>query len=120
MSHEMQLSFTTPPLTANQRLRRMQEAKIVKQVRHEACVRAKFMRLPHVKHIRVELHYRPRDKRRRDADNIVPTLKALCDGLVDAGIVDDDTPEFMDKRMPIIHPSIPGEPGKMWCVITLV
>lgn len=42
------------------------------------------------------------DKRRRDAENPVPTLKALCDGLVDAGLVPDDTPEFMEKLMPVI------------------
>jgi crossover junction endodeoxyribonuclease RusA len=26
-------------------------------------------------------------RHRRDADNVVPTLKAACDGLVDAGVV---------------------------------
>ena len=31
----------------------------------------------------------------------------MCDGLVDAGIVPDDTPEFMDKRAPVIR----YEPG---------
>ena len=48
----------------------------------------------------VTLHYRPRDNRRRDADNLVPTLKALCDGLVDAGLVPDDTPNYMHKHKP--------------------
>jgi Holliday junction resolvase RusA-like endonuclease len=31
------------------------------------------------------------DKRRRDADNISPTTKALIDGAVDAGILPDDS-----------------------------
>ena len=30
------------------------------------------------------------------------TLKALCDGLVDAEVVSDDTAEFMLKHMPRI------------------
>ena len=43
-----------------------------------------------------------KDRRRRDDENPVSTLKALCDGLVDAGIVPDDTREFMVKNMPVI------------------
>ena len=42
------------------------------------------------------------DARKRDEDNVVPTLKALCDGLVDAGVVADDTPRYMVKHMPKI------------------
>lgn len=42
------------------------------------------------------------DGRKRDADNLAPTLKALCDGLVDAGVVPDDTPGYMRKLMPEI------------------
>lgn len=37
------------------------------------------------------------------ADNLVPTLKAAADGLVDAGVVRDDTPDLMTKVMPILH-----------------
>ena len=54
--------------------------------------------------VRVVLTYTPRDKRRRDADNLVGMLKACCDGIVDAGVVPDDTPEFMVKEMPVINP----------------
>jgi crossover junction endodeoxyribonuclease RusA len=54
--------------------------------------------------VRVQLSYTPRDKRRRDADNLVGMLKAICDGIVDAGVVPDDTPEFMVKEMPEIRP----------------
>ncbi|WP_244278017.1 hypothetical protein [Gordonia westfalica] len=62
----------------------------------------------------VSLHYTPRDVRRRDADNLVPTLKAACDGLVDAGLVADDTPDLMTKQMPTIHPAEKGERGRLW------
>ena len=30
-------------------------------------------------------------------------LKPICDGIVDAGVVPDDTPEFMIKEMPVIN-----------------
>ena len=53
--------------------------------------------------VRVLLSYTPRDKRRRDADNLVGMLKPICDGIVDAGVVPDDTPEFMVKEMPVIN-----------------
>lgn len=73
----------------------------------------------------MELHYQPRDKRRRDADNIVPTLKPLCDALAKGtvkhpgyGIVEDDTPDQMIKKMPVIHPAVKGEPPRMWMTIT--
>jgi Holliday junction resolvase RusA-like endonuclease len=34
--------------------------------------------------------------RRRDADNPAPTVKAIVDGLVDAGMWPDDTPEWVE------------------------
>lgn len=36
-----------------------------------------------------------RDQRRRDPMNYAPTLKAVVDGMVDAGLWADDTPEFV-------------------------
>jgi crossover junction endodeoxyribonuclease RusA len=36
------------------------------------------------------------DNRRRDADNPAPTVKAIVDGLVDAGLWPDDTPEWVE------------------------
>ncbi|MDV2475127.1 hypothetical protein F8M49_21135 [Rhodococcus zopfii] len=68
-------------------------------------------------HVTVGLHYRPRDNRRRDADNLMPVLKAACDGLVDYGLTADDTPEQMQKLMPIIHPAEKGRPGSLWLTI---
>lgn len=50
------------------------------------------------------------DRRARDADNPVATLKPICDGLVDAGLVPDDTPEWIDKR-PVQIVYRKGEPG---------
>lgn len=50
------------------------------------------------------------DRRARDADNPVATLKPVCDGLVDAGLVPDDTPEWIDKR-PVQIVYRKNEPG---------
>ena len=46
----------------------------------------------------------PRDRLRRDQDNLVPTLKPCIDGLVDAGVIPDDTPEYVSWRVVIDLP----------------
>ena len=42
------------------------------------------------------------DKRRRDPHNYAPTLKHIVDGLVDAGLWPDDTPEFVRTLEPTL------------------
>lgn len=106
----IRLPWTAPPLTANQRLHWAARAALTREVRYTASSRVALSefrgkRWPYnAAHVEVWLDYWPRDKRRRDADNLVPTLKALCDGLVDAHVVADDTPDLMTKHMPRIHP----------------
>ena len=94
-----------PPLNANQRLHWAEKARRTRDIRLITSLQAH--RLPAARHVRVQLTWVVTDRRRRDSDNIYPTFKAMCDGLVDAGIVPDDTPEFMDKRAPVIR----YEPG---------
>lgn len=44
------------------------------------------------------------DRRRRDPGNLTPLTKACVDGLVDAGIWPDDTPEFVETLEPrLVH-----------------
>ncbi|WP_336630010.1 MULTISPECIES: hypothetical protein [unclassified Microbacterium] len=95
-----------PPLNANQRLHWAAKAQKTRMVRDAARIAARTL-LPSASHITVQLVWVVTDRRRRDSDNIYPTFKAMCDGLVDAGIVPDDTPEYMNKLGPIIR----YEPG---------
>ena len=54
--------------------------------------------------IRVQLTMLPKDARPRDEDNLVSgVLKHMIDGLVDVGIVPDDTPRHVVAEMPRIH-----------------
>ncbi|WP_162786781.1 hypothetical protein [Janibacter anophelis] len=53
--------------------------------------------------------YEPPDRRRRDEDNLFATLKPLADGLVDAGVVADDTPDLMRKECRITDPVQPSK-----------
>lgn len=95
-----------PPLNANQRLHWAKKASLTRTVRDLAFLYARRLPKPQA-HITVQLVWVVTDRRRRDSDNIYPTFKAMCDGLVDAGIVPDDTPAYMNKLGPIIR----YEPG---------
>lgn len=113
--HTIQLPWDKPPLNANQRMHWTTRARHTKTIRGATYFLALDAKLPTGQsHVAVALHYQPRDNRRRDADNLVPTLKACCDGLVDAYLVADDTPDLMTKLMPVIHPAVKGEPARMW------
>lgn len=111
-THTLWLPYARPPLTANQRLHWAARARLTADVRRTAMLLARAAHLPRdCEHVTVALHYTPRDRRRRDADNLVPTLKAACDGLVDAGLVPDDTPDQMTKHMPVIEQPQREAPG---------
>ena len=113
---ELQLPWTSPPISLNHRRHWRATANLTRAVRDATHVLAREARIGRHERVRVTLHYRPRDKRIRDEENNVPTLKACCDGLVDAGIVPDDSPQFMEKDMPVIHPA--ASPARLWLVVT--
>ncbi len=103
MQWTLDLPYERPPLNSNQRLHWRKKADLTRQVRSAAYFAAKNAHVLPCEKVRVTLTWFVRTaNRRRDADNVVPTLKALCDGLVDAGVVTDDTPAEMEKVMPVI------------------
>lgn len=114
-----QLPYTTPPLTLNQRLPWRVKARVTAEVRGAAFALAKHAKVPkNCGRVRVTLIYRPKDQRRRDAINLVSTLKAVEDGLVDARIVPDDTPVYIDPVMPQIWPRDPAQTaGDLWVLV---
>lgn len=101
-SATLHFAYASPPLHANQRLHWAQKKNLTKRVRAETAIKARDAQIPALGTCTVTLTWHVNTTHRRDADNIVPTLKAMCDGLVDAGVVEDDTPNFMHKIMPII------------------
>lgn len=115
----LDLSFDKPPLSLNQRMHWAKKAKLTKEIRREVYIRAKAARLKPSSEITVGLVYRPRDKRRRDPSNLIATQKPILDGLVDAGLVPDDTPEYVNELMPKILPPVKGEPSRCWVEIML-
>ena len=99
----IRLPYAKPPLNLNDRMHWRQKAQVVKALRTYVAGMGIFMS-PYQR-IRVELHYAPRDGRRRDADNLVATLKPCLDGLVDAGVIKDDTPEHVTWSVHIDAPT---------------
>ena len=127
----LSLPWTRPPLSMNgsrgvTRAAAFARARTVRETRAVAMQLAAAARLPRgLDHVTVQLHYRPRDNRRRDTDNLIATLKPLADGLAAGtakhpgyGLVPDDIPRHMAKPEPIIHPAERGQPGALWRDVT--
>jgi crossover junction endodeoxyribonuclease RusA len=91
------MSGDRPPLSLNHRLNHYAKARITKDIRTEAGWLARSTKIPALEKCRVEITWVVPDGRRRDEDNPAPSAKAVYDGLVDAGVVKDDTPEYMEK-----------------------
>ena len=61
----------------------------------------------------VSLHWRIPDRRRRDADNLGPTLKACLDALVAERVLADDSFRHVPTAACTIHEPN-GQPTAMW------
>lgn len=99
------LDYPRPPkgLSANDRPGHWSiKAGATAGVRMEVFAKTRALHLGTLERIRVDVVWVVGDKRRRDADNCAPFLKAIYDGIgadkgVSAHLVDDDSPEFMYK-----------------------
>jgi crossover junction endodeoxyribonuclease RusA len=107
---ELVLPWTKPPMSLNDRMDRWTKARWTKTLRQTAWALAKQAKIPPLHEgCQVGLVYQPPDRRRRDEDNLFATLKPLADGLVDAGVVADDTPDLMRKECRITDPVQPSK-----------
>ena len=104
MTLTIPLPYPRPPLSANDRMHWAQKARITREVRETACVLAKHHKAPATDRLVVTLHYRPKDKRRRDTINLTLLQKVLVDGIVSAGVIKDDDHEHVSTPEPVIHP----------------
>lgn len=109
---------TPRPWTANERIHWRVRHDRTKTIRTAVTRTARALKIPLLDHVRVQLHYAPGDNRRRDEDNLTTTSKPSFDGLVDAGIVPDDTAAWMTKLMPVIHPGRGRR--QLWLVVEAV
>lgn len=106
----------TAPLSLNDRMHWQVKRKAVARVRRQAADATSAAGVPAMPRIAVELHYAPRDARVRDPLNLVATLKAVEDGIVDAGVVPGDDPRYVEPTMPRIDPPTRGT-GRLYALI---
>ena len=117
-SWSIRLPYRTPPMSMNDRQHWRTKARQTANLRRDVMALAAAHRLPTgLDRVRVQLVYVPRDRRRRDTDNLVATLKPICDALAAGtpkhpgwGLVADDTPEWMSKPEPVIAAPDPKDP----------
>lgn len=88
-------------------------------VRRIIAQHARWMRIPAQQFVHVRLEITPAVKRRRDADNTAPTVKAAVDGLRDAGVIPDDTTEHVHHHQSVFHPAQRQvtDPCRVWLVV---
>lgn len=111
------LPWVKPPLTGN-RTRGNPYARAAEVKRaHGEAVAAILAAAPTFRAgTDVTLHFRPADKRRRDADGMFPTLKVVQDALVAAGVLHDDSWVCVPSATCRIHP--PDGEAAMWLELT--
>lgn len=107
----------TRPLSLNSRQHWRAKARDVARVRKLAAKAVADLGVPRMTYVEVELHYAPRDRRRRDADNLVATVKPCHDGLVDAGVIPDDTPEYLLPRFPVVDEPTRAAAGRIYLIV---
>jgi crossover junction endodeoxyribonuclease RusA len=103
MSDMVTLSFEQPAdrLSMNGRYHWAVRSRRTQIWRHTASIHAhKTLGAPKAARAQppsfVRVTFPVADNRRRDADNPAPTCKAIVDGLVDAGLWPDDSPEWVE------------------------
>jgi crossover junction endodeoxyribonuclease RusA len=85
------------------------KARITREIRTTTMTLAKLAGIPRCERVSVTLHYVPRDKRRRDEDNLFLVLKAAIDGIRDANVVQDDDSAHVTSACRIDPPD-PSDP----------
>lgn len=94
-------------LNANRRIHHHARARLTRNLRGIAywCVRE--AKVPHLERAHIVVEYRPPDRRRRDVHNLFPSAKAAVDGVVDAGVLTDDSDAYLigpDMRLGAVEP----------------
>jgi crossover junction endodeoxyribonuclease RusA len=118
------------PLTLNDRgMHWAAHAKAVARVKAVTRNAVMAADIPHLDHVHVEMHYRPKTNRFRDVDNTVATLKVAIDALHHRDtsenapvpfdpIVDGDDPRYVTWSPPVLHPAIKGQEPALWLVLS--
>lgn len=102
----VELPAGLPLLNANRRVHWRVRHERTKAIREAAYLLARGQ-VPALTRAQVIAEYRPPDRRRRDVHNLYPSAKAAVDGLVDAGVLPDDSDRYLigpDMRCGDVEP----------------
>ena len=106
------LGYDSPPLRSNARMHWAPRAELTRQIRAHAGWQSKALcreRGPIDGRVTVTLIWTVTDGRRRDAGASSPTLKAALDGIVDGGLLPDDSSRYVvEERCRIERGTTPG------------
>lgn len=109
-------------LNANQRTDLRRQTPDRRAWRDAGRVYALQAKLPKLQRAHLLAELRFADARRRDVHNLYPTIKALVDGLIDYGLLPDDSHEYLvgpDLRYgPRIAKRSGGVSGEVFLTIT--
>ena len=108
------LPWLKPPLSQNDRKERNRGgSQRIKVALKQARLAVREAKVEPIVGAVVTLHYRVPDRRRRDADNLAPTLKVCQDALVAEGVIPRDDWVCVPASGQQIHPPT-DEPAAMW------
>nr|DAI63899.1 MAG TPA: Endodeoxyribonuclease RusA [Caudoviricetes sp.] len=106
MTDTLVLPFASPPLRPNQRPHWSVRSRETRRVRSTTHVLAKAEKLAPrgSQAVVITTVWFARDRRRRDTNSLALFAKAAIDGLVDAGVLDDDDSlHLIEERYRIRH-----------------
>ena len=94
-------------LTSNHRPHWTARARITKEWREMGHKRALEARIPRLARARIDVQWLPPTRARHDPANAAPMIKALVDGIVAAGVLDDDDSAHLDGPHVTLGPLTP-------------
>lgn len=96
-------------LNAERKMHHFTRAKNVKEWREAAATVAKAKKIPHLEAIEVTFTpHRTNKSGLADLGGHFPVLKACIDGLMDAGVIDEDGPDIV-RRLVFEAPVVTGD-----------
>ena len=103
--YELIVDVVGRPLLSNDTRHRQVLAREKKLWREAGCWIARQQRIPHLGSVQVAAWGVYPTRTMPDVGGIAPTVKAVLDGIVDAGVLKDDSPPFVQSETfyPPIH-----------------
>lgn len=95
--YELIIDMLGRPLLANSRLHHQAKGRVVREWRRAGFVAARAAGVPRLSRVAVACWGRYPTRVLPDVDAPSPALKAVLDGVVDAGVIPDDRPPFVQS-----------------------